>query len=224
MSFVWSRFTLTSCFGLVLLGGIGCSANVKAALGPNGSHVLTCGSGMAACVNKAAKICGEDGYTILEGTSRSKLLGGESSSYREMSEVAELSVRCGLPEGDEEGEGTPAVVYKLPERTDPPIVVDEPISPPAGSVCAPGATLACVGPGACQGGQVCLETGTGYGPCDCGDSAPKKPASERASGTSTPPSSGPSTVDEKKSGTPANPSVPVVPGVAPTPTPLGQQK
>ena len=221
MSFVWSQFTCASCLGLILLGGIGCSANVKAALGPSGSHVLTCGSGMAACVNKAAKICGEDGYVIIEGTSRSKLLGGESSSYREMSEVAELTVRCGLPE---DGEEETQIVYKLPERTDAPIVAQEPIAPVAGSVCAPGATLACVGPGACQGGQVCLESGNGYGACDCGESGPKEPASERANGASTSPTSGPSTVDEKKSGTPADPSMPAVPGIAPTPTPLGQQK
>lgn len=35
-------------------------------------------------------------------------------------------------------------------------------------VCAPGASVACVGPGACQGGQVCRPDGSGYDPCDCG--------------------------------------------------------
>lgn len=34
--------------------------------------------------------------------------------------------------------------------------------------CTPGLSVACVGPGACQGGQVCAADGSGYGPCDCG--------------------------------------------------------
>lgn len=220
MSFVWSRCVLSSLVSLVVLGAVGCSANVKTALGPNGSHVITCGNGMAVCVSKADKICGEDGYTILEGVSRNKLLGGESSSYRARSEVGELTVRCGLPE---EGEEEDPVVYKLPERTDEPIVVEEATLPAAGSVCTPGATLACVGPGACQGGQVCLESGSGYGPCDCGESR-TKPSSERTNAPTTQPSSGPSTVDEKKGEPPAAPSLPVLPGSAPPPTPLGQQK
>lgn len=36
------------------------------------------------------------------------------------------------------------------------------------SVCVPGKSEACVGPGACQGGQVCKADGSGFGPCDCG--------------------------------------------------------
>jgi hypothetical protein len=41
-------------------------------------------------------------------------------------------------------------------------------STPAQSVCVPGATVACLGPGRCQGAQVCNADGTGYGECDCG--------------------------------------------------------
>lgn len=33
--------------------------------------------------------------------------------------------------------------------------------------CTPGLSQACVGPGACQGGQICTADGSGYGPCDC---------------------------------------------------------
>lgn len=36
------------------------------------------------------------------------------------------------------------------------------------SACEPGATQACWGPGACKGGQSCLEDGSGWGACDCG--------------------------------------------------------
>lgn len=204
------RFSLFFFVSLAIGSTLGCAASVKTALGPNSSHVITCGNGMSACVAKADKICGDDGYTILEGTKRNKILGGSSSAYRTRSEIGEITVRCGVEENEEEA---PPIVYKLPERTDAPVVVEEPIVPTAGAVCTPGSTLACVGPGACQGGQVCLENGLGYGPCDCGPAGPKMPASERANG--------PSTVD---GGSSTPPTGPVVPGVAPTPTPLGQQK
>jgi len=34
-------------------------------------------------------------------------------------------------------------------------------------LCTPGQSIQCFGPGACQGGQACLSTGLGYGPCEC---------------------------------------------------------
>ncbi len=204
-------FLLAAC---ALVGGA-CSPNIKTAIGPNNSHVITCGNGMSSCVTKAAKICGEDGYTVLEGVSRPKRLGGSSSSYQTMSELAELTVRCGLPEDVEEEETE--IIYKLPERTDEPVEVpDAPPRAPA-TACTPGSTLACVGPGACQGGQICLESGQGYGPCDCGAGQSDAPAeSNRA-----PSESGqqePSTI--KGSGGGPGASEPVVPGAAPAPTPL----
>ena len=39
-------------------------------------------------------------------------------------------------------------------------------------VCVPGATQACVGSGACSGGQACLPDGSGFAPCDCGTAKP----------------------------------------------------
>jgi len=40
-------------------------------------------------------------------------------------------------------------------------------------VCVPGATQACLGPGACQGAQACRDDASGYLPCDCGPGAAK---------------------------------------------------
>lgn len=34
--------------------------------------------------------------------------------------------------------------------------------------CTPGESIACIGAGGCEGGQVCLDDGTGFGVCDCG--------------------------------------------------------
>jgi hypothetical protein len=119
---------------------------------------------MSACVNQAAKICGDDGYTILGGVSSNHLLGGASSSYRTMAETAELSVRCGVEKPKENREG----IYELPERTDEPLPPPSEQEPAAPRVCTPGATQKCVGPGACDGGQVCAADGSGFGSCDCG--------------------------------------------------------
>jgi hypothetical protein len=49
--------------------------------------------------------------------------------------------------------------------------------------CVPGATQACLGPGACKGAQACREDGTGFEPCDCGtatEAAPGPAASASA--------------------------------------------
>src|SRR6185503_9792619 len=37
-----------------------------------------------------------------------------------------------------------------------------------GSLCSPGATRECVGPGACRGGQQCSSDGSMWSPCACG--------------------------------------------------------
>jgi hypothetical protein len=45
-------------------------------------------------------------------------------------------------------------------------------------VCVPGATQACTGKGACNGGQACLKDGSGWGSCECEDATPEAPAPE----------------------------------------------
>ena len=39
-------------------------------------------------------------------------------------------------------------------------------------VCDPGSTQMCLGAGACEGAQVCVADGSGFGACDCGSSVP----------------------------------------------------
>jgi hypothetical protein len=77
----------------------------------------------------------------------------------------ELTVQCGrlLPpltlERPAESEPLPAPV---------PVEPGAPTSVPGERLCIPGTTQACLGPGACSGAQSCLESGAGFGPCDCG--------------------------------------------------------
>jgi hypothetical protein len=53
-----------------------------------------------------------------------------------------------------------------------PLAPPSPTAPPSPAalprVCIPGATQACLGPGACQGAQACRNDATGFEPCDCG--------------------------------------------------------
>jgi hypothetical protein len=48
-------------------------------------------------------------------------------------------------------------------------------SKPTAPSCSPGETRACVGAGACKGGQACLPDGKGFGSCDCGPTTPPAP-------------------------------------------------
>ena len=184
---------------LLSILGVGCGkANVTPL--PTGGTRIVCERGMKLCVSRADKLCGDDGYTILSGATNKHLLGGSSSSYREMAESAELTVQCGSapPPAAEEVKYVP-----LPPRTDDP-------APASAAACVPGATQVCVGPGACQGGQVCAANGSGFGPCDCGGaSAGAAPAPTSAAPASPAPASP----------APAAPAQPV-PGALPPATPL----
>jgi hypothetical protein len=209
MSFQYLREGRAFCALSSLFLVFGCGS-VKASVGPNGAHRIVCGNGMSACVAKADKLCRDKGYTIVKGVSRPKMLGGTTSAYRTRSEVGELNIFCGLPDEEAEEQQT---IYKLPPRTDEPVpeASQEDPAETGTRVCTPGATQACVGPGACSGGQVCLDSGKAYGACDCGDVAPKSQSEarprEKADGPSSTPGSGPS-------------EQPVIPGKAPDPTPL----
>jgi hypothetical protein len=62
-----------------------------------------------------------------------------------------------------------------------------PVEAAPGRACVPGATQACLGPGACKGAQACREDGSGFEPCDCGtatdaDLDPTPSATPAASG------------------------------------------
>lgn len=211
-----SRSRVCLIFAVLSLGVASCG-NIKSSRVPGGGHLITCSNGMKDCVGRAAKLCGDDGYTILKGVSRSKLLGGSSSSYRSMSEIAELEVVCGVVE-EEELEGT----FQLPERTDEPVEPEpDAAAAPPPPACTPGATQKCFGPAACEGGQVCRDDGTGFEPCDCGSPTSETGGSESESASESEGSSGakgPSSLDPggRKGGAPKIPA----PGKMPSPTPL----
>lgn len=139
---------------------------------------------MRDCVAQAEKMCNlhdkEAGYTILDGRS-DKIIMNKDGQYRHAAEVADLEVRCGKDERAEEREA--ASHLTLPPRTDANVAPEDtqPVVAAAAAACTKGSTQACVGAGACQGGQSCLPDGSGYGACDCGEATTKssKAATEK---------------------------------------------
>jgi len=121
---------------------LGCATFKPKAL-PDGSYRLQCASTMAQCLQRARKFCGEDTLEVLK-QSDDEVYGVEGHQIG--AEGVELHFVCGKPRAEPK--------WKLPPQA-----------------CVPGATQRCVGPGACAGGQACLPDGSGFGPCDCGDSA-----------------------------------------------------
>jgi len=187
---------------------VGCT-KTKVTAGPDGLLRLDCARGMKDCVAQAEKYCNvqkkDGGYVILSGTSRKVLMGSENSQYRTAAEVAQLEVQCGsdsLPITGA-GEEPDYPLFKLPPRTDaaevPSAEAAATAAPVAGAApasvaCTKGSTQACIGPGACHGGQVCLADGSGYGPCDCGPSqTPPASAAPGLSPSAPPPAAPPST-------------------------------
>lgn len=85
----------------------------------------------------------------------------------------ELTVQC--------GRSLPALELKRPMGEPEPLPAPVPVAPgapasvPGERVCIPGTTQACLGPGACSGAQACLESGAGFGPCDCGPNPASSP-------------------------------------------------
>jgi hypothetical protein len=160
---------------------VGCSSTQEKRLA-DGSWQIRCGEAMNRCASRADVICGDRGYQVLGGGTQGKMLGG-TTGYRARVGVAELFVRCGEESARDE-EAADAEAAGAEPRSAPPRSA-EPLDPPKATraepqvagrapsqapLCVPGATQLCVGPGGCSGGQACARDGSGFEPCDCGQS------------------------------------------------------
>jgi len=117
-------------------------------------------------LRSADKVCREQGYTVAEARDTRELLGHEQGQSQVEVRKSEATIYCG----------------KAPRSANPPsseLAPPSPVSlatqpapaPAPASVCVPGATHACVGPGGCSGGQACSTDGTHFEACDCAPSA-----------------------------------------------------
>ncbi len=144
---------------------------------------ITCGAGIEVCRDKAREVCAS-GFEVLETagapieTPRITTAPGPRTTgprYERAKWMGQMVVEC--TRGDR--------VTALKRSSSPinPNVADSPASPGPNQLCIPGATVECLGPGACRGAQACLVDGRGYGACDCGEA--DRPRAPRAAHNST---------------------------------------
>ena len=121
----------------------------------DGSYQLTCRKPLADCLMELTDVCSEHGYDIVRGKETISRNGVEPVDSEFIN--SEAVVRCRAPT---------TIFGASPAPAAPP-------RPAAAGAqrCFPGATQACVGPGACQGAQICAPNGSMFGPCDCGTQA-----------------------------------------------------
>ena len=149
----------------LLAMGVWACASTQTKRRVNGSYAIECNS-QKVCLERAQKICGETGYSIVGGRHDQKIYGVPGN--QKVVGKDELFIRCNkdkISDAPDPAAGS----WKL-ERPD--ASSTSPRSKAAkNSICRPGETQRCVGVGACVGGQACEADGTRFGPCDCGDSS-----------------------------------------------------
>jgi len=104
----------------------------------DGSWQLICQVPMDGCVREIEKVCRNKRYVILHGQSDTRLR--DAPPFATEYHTNHLTFMC----------------------------EDDAARAAKGASCTPGATQACVGAGACAGGQACRPDGSGFTSCDCG--------------------------------------------------------
>jgi hypothetical protein len=157
-----------SLVSFTLLAACGAS-EVQSQKLKDGSWSFTCELAMDECIRRVQEQCRNQRYRILEGTSETRLR--DAPPFERAYHTSRLHLVCNddganvllsLGGGSEQGAPKPTIA------------------------CSVGETRACIGPGACKGGQVCLPDGKGFGSCDCGPNA-TPPASTPAEPVVPPP-------------------------------------
>jgi hypothetical protein len=123
----------------------------------DGAYRLECKLPLPECLSHVDDICRGSPYDVVSAHDHRRPVDIAVGNVQSQSWASDAVVRCTT---------TPALFnFSAPPPPAPP-----PPPKPAPS-CVPGATQACVGPGACTGGQACLPDGSGFGPCNCGAAA-----------------------------------------------------
>ena len=125
---------------------------------PDGTFKLECRKGLAECLTDLTKdICRDYGYEVVGGKEVVERIGVEPVNSINVS--SEAIVRC-------RSSGALVTFDKAPA------VASTKAAPAAPGRCFPGATQACLGPGACKGAQTCVADGKSFSACDCGGAPP----------------------------------------------------
>lgn len=154
------------CF-LFALSALGCSKGAGGvAKQPDGSYELSCKGPLSNCLKRAEQVCGDKGYTVLDGHHVREILGGETGQSQVRLDHSDANVVCGTAPAR-----APVRLQREPEPL-PSTEATTPSAAPPPRACVPGATQACVGPAGCSGGQVCAVDGSRFEACDCGSLNP----------------------------------------------------
>src|SRR6187549_3828777 len=122
---------------------------------PDGTYRVVCDTTLGACL-APFESC-HHGFDVVRAREEHHRRGPEPAAEFVSSEAI-LRCRLATTSGSGKDEQAPASTNK------------------AATTCFPGATEACLGPGACQGAQICSASGASFGPCDCGTSRVGPPA------------------------------------------------
>lgn len=176
-----ARATVACCGVLGTLAAVGCATSSHAfRLNPEQEpeqYRVTCKKRFYYCEGEAKEQCGGE-YQVLSRFSnrpeqtlvKDSDLSSTGPAKGQALWEGELTVQCGRE--------LPPLELKRPAPEAEPLPPPPPGAPaavPGERVCIPGTTQACLGPGACSGAQSCLDSGAGFGPCDCGSSPTDNP-------------------------------------------------
>jgi len=163
-----------AALGVVLVSACAHSNGVERHAEADGTYRIDCRQPLERCLGSLVEVCSQ-GYEILRAREEKRFYGPNDRNEPSLTSYA--VARC----------SSPASMFGKSEEGGKRVESSAPSSPrglPAGGGptndgpaknCVPGATQACVGPGACHGGQQCLKDGTAFGACDCGEPVPKSP-------------------------------------------------
>lgn len=160
------RFVLAA---LLVCGSCATMSRPKAEALPDGTYRVACDKPLADCLTPFDKC--NHGFDVVRASESRRRRGPEPlpAEYFE----SEAILRCRQPSRVVGGD----------TRADAGVTNADATAPK--TTCFPGATQACLGPGACKGAQVCQAGGMVFGPCDCGHGA----AGAALPGSSGPPAS-----------------------------------
>lgn len=161
---------------LLLLGSCASMSRPKAEPLPDGTYRVACDKALADCLSPFDKC--HHGFDVVRASESRHRRGPEPlpAEYFE----SEAILRCRQP-SRLLGGTSPADAGTAAST--------EAATGAQKTACFPGATQACLGPGACKGAQVCQPGGMAFGSCDCGQgSTSGAPPAEPAVPAPGPPS------------------------------------
>lgn len=148
----------------LLIAACGHISGYQAKPQPDGSYRVDCRLHLTRCLNALEEVC-RHGYEIVQAHEDVGYAGPRE--FNEPSVTSVVIARCRNQEPLFGGQAATAPAAAPPATAPGGPAGTAPATAPS-RACIPGATQACVGSGACKGGQQCLPDGTAFGPCDCG--------------------------------------------------------